>query len=89
MMEPTDMLSQLLLRETRDEDEEITMESSTDSLSFQYQSENKYNNLLPYADELDEEASNLLIDIKGQLGRSVMLRRVLPDCYIATLKLRM
>ncbi|KAK0164442.1 hypothetical protein PV328_003071 [Microctonus aethiopoides] len=88
MMEPTDMLSQLLLRETRDEDEEITMESSTDSLNFQYQSENKYNNLLPYADELDEEASNLLIDIKGQLGRSVMLRRVLPDCYIATLKLR-
>ncbi|XP_074105098.1 proteasome activator complex subunit 4 [Cotesia typhae] len=73
----------------REEEDDIMMESSTDSLSLQYQSECKYNNLLPYADELDEEAKILLSDIKGQLGRAIMLRRLQPDCYLAILKFRM
>lgn len=73
----------------REEEDDIMMESSTDSLSLQYQSECKYNNLLPYADELDEEAKILLADIKGQLGRAIMLRRLQPDCYLAILKFRM
>lgn len=73
----------------REEEDDIMMESSTDSLSLQYQFECKYNNLLPYAEELDEEAKVLLADIKGQLGRAVMLRRLQPDCYLAILKLRM
>ncbi|XP_034942579.1 proteasome activator complex subunit 4-like [Chelonus insularis] len=72
-----------------EEVEDIVMESSTDSLNFQYQIECKYSNLLPYVDELDEEAKILLADIKGQLGRALMLCRFEPDFYVSLYKFQM
>ncbi|XP_063991508.1 proteasome activator complex subunit 4B-like [Diachasmimorpha longicaudata] len=72
----------------RDEEDDVTMESSTESLGLEFQLTNKYNKLLPYADELNKEAMALLAVIKGQLGRAVALRKLQPDCAYATLKLQ-
>lgn len=41
-----------------------------------------FNALLPYADKLDNEADALFARIKANFGRSVMLRRIKPDCMI-------
>ncbi|XP_015120172.1 proteasome activator complex subunit 4 [Diachasma alloeum] len=73
---------------SRDEEDDVTMESSTESLGLEFQLTNKYNKLLPYADELNKEAMCLLAEIKGQLGRAVALRKLQPDCAFATLKLQ-
>ncbi|XP_065305913.2 proteasome activator complex subunit 4A-like [Dermacentor albipictus] len=37
-----------------------------------------YNRLLPYSDQIDDEAAKLLAEIKTNLARSVMLREVKP-----------
>ncbi|KAL1417300.1 hypothetical protein MTO96_027026 [Rhipicephalus appendiculatus] len=37
-----------------------------------------YNRLLPYSDQIDDEAARLLAEIKTNLARSVMLREVKP-----------
>uniref|UniRef100_A0A0C9QKU2 PSME4 protein n=1 Tax=Fopius arisanus TaxID=64838 RepID=A0A0C9QKU2_9HYME len=72
----------------KDEEDDVTMESSTESLGLEFQMTNKYNKLLPYADELNAEAMCLLGEIKGQLGNAVALRKLDPDCAYATMKLQ-
>lgn len=47
-------------------------------LGFQPQKEIVYNRLLPYADKLDDESLRLFALIKGNLGRSMMLREYRP-----------
>ncbi|KAF7991064.1 hypothetical protein HCN44_002626 [Aphidius gifuensis] len=78
-----------LVYNMREDDDDITMESSTESLGLDYQAVNKYNDLLPYAEELEKEAKILLPEIKGQLGQAIMLRRIEPDTLNAVGKLRM
>lgn len=73
----------------REDDDDITMESSTESLGLDFQAINKYNNLLPYAEKLQIEAKSLLPEIKGQLGRAVMMRRLGPETSTAIKKLRL
>lgn len=46
---------------------------------FEYNREKHFNRLLPYANELDNEAKYLLAEIKANLGRSIMLRKIYPD----------
>lgn len=73
---------------SHDVEDDVAMESSTESLNPQYQRGVSYEKLLPYADELDDEARILLADIKGNLGRAVMLRQLQPGCILWTAKLR-
>ena len=47
----------------------------------------RFNKLLPYAEELDDEAQKLFSDIKANLARSVMLREIRPGCYESTVRL--
>ncbi|XP_043271653.1 proteasome activator complex subunit 4B-like [Venturia canescens] len=65
-----------------------SMESSTESISFQYQRPISNEKFLPYADVLDRESDILLADIKGQLGRAIMLRQLHPECVLWVGKLR-
>ncbi|KYQ53699.1 Proteasome activator complex subunit 4 [Trachymyrmex zeteki] len=53
----------------------------TDFAEFRPQKELVYNKLLPYANELDEESRIWLAEIKGNLGRAVMLRELLPSVF--------
>lgn len=62
--------------------EELMNESFDLKKRASYQKENVFNKLLPYADKLDEEADILLAKIKANLGRSVMLRKIKPDCLV-------
>lgn len=45
---------------------------------FTPQKEIVYNQLLPYAERLDQEASELLADIKANLSRAVLVRELWP-----------
>lgn len=47
-------------------------------LGFKPQKEIIFNRLLPYAHKLDDESLRLFADIKGNLGRSLMLREYRP-----------
>jgi proteasome activator subunit 4 len=65
---------------------DTTDELPSDCLDFKektlFQKEILTNRLLPYADRLNDEADALLAKIKANLGRSVMLRKIKPDCII-------
>lgn len=71
-----------------DYEDDNTMESSTESIGFDYQKRIIDEKFLSYAEDLDEESNSLFAEIKGHLGRAVMLRRLYPDCFLWTLKLR-
>lgn len=68
----------------RDSDGTFNMQLSTESLDLldqsPYQTEISFNQLLPYADELDSEANDLLAQIKSNFGRCAMLRDIEPGC---------
>lgn len=49
-------------------------------LGFRPQKDLIYNRLLPYTDKLDAESQAWLTEIKGNLGRAVMLRELKPGC---------
>ncbi|CAH1969246.1 unnamed protein product [Acanthoscelides obtectus] len=51
------------------------------------QKENKYNRLLPYVHDIEEEAEKLFIDIKTNLIRSVLGREMRPGCAMWTSRL--
>ncbi|VEN57554.1 unnamed protein product [Callosobruchus maculatus] len=51
------------------------------------QKENKYNLLLPYADDIEEEAEKLFLDIKTNLIKSVLGREMRPGCALWTSRL--
>lgn len=52
--------------------------SEGDDAAFTPQKEIVYNGLLPYAGRLDEEATELLAEIKANLSRAVLLRELWP-----------
>jgi len=54
--------------------------SEMDFAEFRPQKELVYNKLLPYVNELDAESRIWLAEIKGNLGRAVMLRELMPGC---------
>lgn len=47
-------------------------------LGFLPQKELPYNRLLPYADVLDEESTQMLAEIKGNIARAIMMRELRP-----------
>ncbi|KYM97994.1 Proteasome activator complex subunit 4 [Cyphomyrmex costatus] len=59
----------------------------TDLEEFRPQKELTYNKWLPYANELDAESRTWLAEIKGNLGRAVMLRELIPGCVFWSHKL--
>lgn len=52
------------------------------ALGFRPQREILINNLLPYAEQLDEESVLLFQQIKTNLAKSVMLREMKPACGV-------
>ncbi|XP_049827617.1 proteasome activator complex subunit 4-like [Schistocerca gregaria] len=54
---------------------------------FKPQKEIVFNKLLPFAKELEEDATRLLSDIKANIGKSVLLRELRPGCGIWTARL--
>ncbi|KAM4771368.1 proteasome activator complex subunit 4 [Rhinophrynus dorsalis] len=62
-------------------------EERTERLGFTPQKEIVYNLLLPYADRIDRESTELLAQIKGSLGRAVHLRELWPGVLFWTRKL--
>lgn len=77
----------------RDTENNPTMPSlpsfRTDFADFRPQKELVYNKLLPYADELDAESRVWLAEIKGNLGRAIMLRELTPGCVFWTSRLHL
>ncbi|XP_058809543.1 proteasome activator complex subunit 4-like isoform X2 [Phymastichus coffea] len=62
--------------------EEMINENFDFKQNSPFQKEIIFNKLLPYADKLDDEADILLAKVKANLGRSVMLRKIKPDCLV-------
>lgn len=58
-----------------------------EKLGFIPQKENVYNKLLPYADKLDEESTELFANIKTNLVKSVLAREMRPGCALWTSRL--
>ncbi|KYB26764.1 proteasome activator complex subunit 4 [Tribolium castaneum] len=58
-----------------------------EKLGFKPQKENVYNKLLPYAEKLDEESTQLYADIKTNLIKSVLAREMRPGCALWTSRL--
>lgn len=56
-------------------------------LGFVPQKDIVYNTLLPYAERLDGESSEILSKIKGNLSRAVQLRELWPGVLFWTRKL--
>ncbi|KAL1501106.1 hypothetical protein ABEB36_006493 [Hypothenemus hampei] len=57
-------------------------------LGYCPQKENVYNQLLPYAKQLDEESEKLFVNIKTNLVKSVLSREIRPGCAIWTSRLQ-
>lgn len=62
------------------DDDEI--QERIEKLGFKPQKEIIYNKLLPYADKLDEESTQLFHDIKTNLIKSVLAREMQPGCAL-------
>lgn len=58
-----------------------------DMAGFTPQKEIVYNDLLPYSDRLDREATELLAEIKTNLSRAVILRELWPGVAFWSRKL--
>lgn len=52
------------------------------ALGFKPQKEIWTNHVLPYADELDEESTRFLEQVKTNLAKAVMLREMKPACGV-------
>jgi proteasome activator subunit 4 len=61
-------------------DNQTMLSLNKSNLGFRPQKELIYNKLLSYMDELDTESQIWLTEIKGNLGRAVMLRELKPGC---------
>lgn len=67
---------------------EDNLEKRYEKLGFKPQKEVVYNKLLPYSDKLDYDSVNMLKEVKGHLGRSIILREMRPGCGIWVVKLQ-
>uniref|UniRef100_A0A3P8VNZ5 Proteasome activator Blm10 mid region domain-containing protein n=1 Tax=Cynoglossus semilaevis TaxID=244447 RepID=A0A3P8VNZ5_CYNSE len=63
------------------------MTEDGDMAGFKPQKEIVYNGLLPYSDRLDQEATELLAEIKANLSRAVLLRELWPGVAFWSRKL--
>ncbi|XP_031825586.1 proteasome activator complex subunit 4A isoform X2 [Nomia melanderi] len=63
------------------------MDSTNEGVKIRYQKELIYNKLLPYVDELESDSQALLAEIKGNLGRAIMLRELQPGCVLWVIRL--
>lgn len=52
------------------------------ALGFRPQKEILTNHILPYAEELDEESTKFLEQVKTNLAKAVMLREMKPACCV-------
>lgn len=66
---------------------EYSKQSRSKKLGFHPQKEIFCNKYLPYADQLDDESQQMLIDVKEMLCRAVALREMTPGVGVATGKL--
>ena len=62
-------------------------EAPPETFKFVPQKDIVYNKLLPYAERLDDESTELLSKIKGNLSRAVQLREIWPGVLFWTRKL--
>lgn len=69
-------------------DHEDELSNRYEKIGFKPQKEVVYNKLLPYSDELDDDSINMLKEIKGYLGRLIILREMRPGCGIWVVKLQ-
>ncbi|GLH02190.1 Proteasome activator complex subunit 4 [Gryllus bimaculatus] len=78
------------MRQFLDLSVELTMDRETRSsiLGFKPQKEIVYNKLLPYAQQLDDQSQRMLLEIKTNLGLSVMMREMRPGCGMWTARLK-
>lgn len=67
-----DILSADIMEE--DSSSEDIVESSNHKLGFKPQKEIVFNSLLPFSEGLDDDSQEMLKDIKGNLGKSVLLK---------------
>jgi len=74
--------------EEMEEINEDYLKSREVKLGFRPQKETPYNKLLPYSAQLDDESQEMLKDIKGQLGKCVMLKELKPGCIVWCLRLQ-
>lgn len=58
-----------------------------EKLGFIPQKENLYNALLPYADKLDEESTQLFANIKTNLVKAILAREMRPGFALWTSRL--
>lgn len=70
-----------------DLDKHSTSQERIKRLGFKPQKELVYNNILPYADELDDESSRLFAEIKTYLGKNVLIKEMRPGCGMWTARL--
>ena len=70
-----------------EEEEEKRIELRQAALGFRPQKEIVYNQLLPYAEDLDDESSKAFATIKTNLGKTVCLREMRPGFVIWTSRL--
>lgn len=62
-------------------------EKSSRETKIKPQKENHYNKLLPYGDDLEEEANKLFTDIKTNLVKSILGHEMRPGCALWTSRL--
>lgn len=60
----------------------VTTPERIKALGFKPQKEILTNHILPYAAELDDEASRFLQQVKTNLAKAVMLREMKPACGV-------
>ncbi|XP_076659583.1 proteasome activator complex subunit 4A [Halictus rubicundus] len=63
------------------------MDANNKPVKIHYQRELIYNKLLPYVDELESDSQALFAEIKGNLGRAIMLRELQPGCVVWVIRL--
>ncbi|XP_075223188.1 proteasome activator complex subunit 4A-like isoform X2 [Lycorma delicatula] len=59
-----------------------------EKLGFKPQKEDVYNKLLPYSERLDDDSVNMLKEVKGHLGKLIILREMRPGCGMWVVKLQ-
>lgn len=78
----SETLSAEIMDDCSSSDENVENQETRSKLSFKPQKEIVFNKLLPYSESLDEESQEMLNDIKGNLGKCVLLKDIKPGCTI-------
>lgn len=72
-------MSELSSELSDDDSHELYLQERFDRLGFYPQKERFCNNYLPYANKLDDESQEMLINIKNCLAKAVAMREIKPN----------